>query len=140
LSWLPFINVAQHVIDEKFGAVLIIFYQPLNAHVLTLSHQYMKRTKVAIPWQEGLHLRPATRLVRLAQASKSLVLLKVGEKIADARSILAIMLLCASVGTVVDLEVSGEDEDHVIDSISGIFTPEPGQEAPFQAPSSSLKV
>lgn len=100
----------------------------------------MKRTQLVIPWKEGLHLRAASRLVRLAQASKSLVLLKVGERIADARSILAILLLCASVGTVVDLEVSGDDEDQVFSSISGIFTPEPGRDAPIHTDSSSADV
>jgi len=97
----------------------------------------MKQTKVIVPWKEGLHLRAAARLVRLAQASKSVILLKVGERIADARSILAILLLCASVGTIVDLEVSGEDEDRVLTSASGIFIPETGTETLFQAPSSS---
>ena len=81
----------------------------------------MKRTKLVIRWENGLHLRPASQLVRLAQTSKSFIQLTVGEKIADARSILAIMLLCAAVGTVIDLEVSGEDEDVVLDSIHQIF-------------------
>lgn len=30
---------------------------------------------------------------------------------ADARSLLSLLLLCATCGTVVDLEVTGEDED-----------------------------
>jgi phosphotransferase system HPr (HPr) family protein len=84
----------------------------------------MKKTQVRVPWKEGLHLRPASRLVRLAKASKSVVWLKVGEKVADARSILAILLLCAVTGVVVDLEVHGEDEDAVLASITQVFEPE----------------
>ena len=70
----------------------------------------MKRTQVQVPWKEGLHLRPATKLVRIAQAFRATVLLRCGEKLADARSILSVLLLAASMGAVVDIEVTGEDE------------------------------
>lgn len=81
----------------------------------------MKLTQVCIPWEKGLHLRPASQLVRLAKASKSAICLRVGEKVADARSILAILLLCAVAGTVVDVEIAGEDEDAVMSSITSVF-------------------
>ena len=69
-------------------------------------------------------MRPASRLVQLALASKSVVCLRVGEKVADARSILAILLLCAVVGTVVEFEINGEDEDAVLTAITSVFDPE----------------
>jgi phosphotransferase system HPr (HPr) family protein len=81
----------------------------------------MKKAQVRIPWKEGLHLRPASRLVRLAKASKSVICLRVGEKVADARSILAILLLCAAAEMVVDVEITGEDEDAVLTSITSVF-------------------
>jgi len=89
----------------------------------------MKQTQVRIPWKKGLHMRPAARLVRLARASKSVVCLKVGEKVADARSILAILLLCAVAGMVVDLEIHGEDEDAVLESITRVFNPDQGEDS-----------
>lgn len=66
-------------------------------------------------------MRPASQLVRLAKASKSAICLRVGEKVADARSILAILLLCAVAGTVVDVEIAGEDEEAVMSSITSVF-------------------
>ena len=84
----------------------------------------MKRTQFVIPWPEGLHLRPASRLVKLAQASKSIILLKVGAKVADARSVLAILLLCTVAGMVVDVEIDGEDEDFVLTSVTSVFDPD----------------
>jgi phosphocarrier protein HPr len=84
----------------------------------------MRRAKVIVPWQEGLHARPAARLVRLARRSKSAIVLKVGSKIADARSVLALLLLSAAAGTVVDLEASGEDEDTALNSITNLFNGE----------------
>jgi phosphotransferase system HPr (HPr) family protein len=84
----------------------------------------MKHAQLLIRCKEGLHLRPASRLVRLAKASKSVIWLKVGAKVADARSILAILLLCAASGMVVDLEIDGEDEDNVLSSITDVFDQE----------------
>ena len=81
----------------------------------------MKKIQVIVPWKEGLHLRPASRLVRLAKASKSVICLKVGEKVADARTLFALLLLCAVAGMVIHLEVDGEDEDVVLTSVAGIF-------------------
>ena len=89
----------------------------------------MKQTQVRIPWKKGLHKRPAARLVRLARTSKSVVCLKVGEKVADARSILAILLLCAVAGMVVDLEIHGDDEDAVLASITRVFDPQQGDDS-----------
>ena len=68
-------------------------------------------------------MRPASQLVRLAKASKSVVHLKVGAKVADARSILAILLLCAVAGMVVDVEITGEDEADVLCSLAKVFEP-----------------
>ncbi len=93
----------------------------MNTSPWSVSDGIMKRTQVVVPWKEGIHLRPASRLVRLAKASKSAVFLKVGEKVADARSIFAVLLLCAAAGMVVDLEVKGEDEDAVLSSITSVF-------------------
>jgi len=81
----------------------------------------MKRTQVIIPWKEGLHMRPAARLVTLAKASKSSIWLKMGAKVADARSILAILLLCAAAGAVVDLEITGEDEESTFRTVTQVF-------------------
>lgn len=66
-------------------------------------------------------MRPASRLVRLVVASKSTVFLKVGARMADARSILALLLLCAVAGMVVNVEISGEDEDAVLASVVNVF-------------------
>ena len=69
-------------------------------------------------------MRPASRLARLALASKSIIFLKVGEKVANARSILAILLLCAVAGMAIDLEINGEDEDALLSSVTSVFEPE----------------
>jgi phosphotransferase system HPr (HPr) family protein len=82
----------------------------------------MTRTQVLVRWTAGLHLRPAARLVRLAQTFRSTILLKCGDKLADARSIASLMLLAASMNATVDIEASGDDEAHAAQAIEQIFS------------------
>ena len=81
----------------------------------------MKRSQLTVPWKEGLHLRPAVRLVRLAQRFRSSIRLTANGKMADARSIISIMLLCAALGTVIDVEASGDDEDVALQAVENVF-------------------
>ena len=66
-------------------------------------------------------MRPATKLVERARSFKSSIFLKAGQQVADARSIMAILLLSASVGTVIHLEVCGEDEEPALAAIVSVF-------------------
>ncbi len=58
----------------------------------------------------GLHARPAAEFVRLAERFKSRVRLGKDGIWVNGKSILAILTLAAEAGSVVTLEVSGEDE------------------------------
>ena len=82
----------------------------------------MKLSQVQIPWKEGLHLRRAAKLVQVAQSFRSTVLLKCGGKIADARSIMSVLLLTAGMSAVVDIETTGDDEANASKAIERIFT------------------
>ncbi|MEQ1839617.1 MAG: HPr family phosphocarrier protein [Verrucomicrobiales bacterium] len=82
----------------------------------------MKRSTVVVPWNEGLHLRPAAQLVRVAQRFSSTILMRCDEKIADVRSILSVIALCATMGTVIDIEVTGEDEQTAIEALEHAFS------------------
>ena len=81
----------------------------------------MKRSQLIVPWKEGLHLRPAARLVRLAQKFHSSICLRANGKMADARSIISVLLLCAVLGTVIDVEASGEDEELALQAVENAF-------------------
>lgn len=81
----------------------------------------MKRSQLTVPWTSGLHLRPAAQLVRLAQEFHSSISLRANGRIANARSILSIMLLCATLGTVIDVEASGDDEDLALKAVESAF-------------------
>ena len=81
----------------------------------------MKRTTVFVPWREGLHLRPAGRLVRIAQKFRSTISLSFRGKVADIRSILSIVALCATMGVALDIEAAGEDEQIAIAAVEQEF-------------------
>lgn len=84
----------------------------------------MTRASLLVPWAEGLKFRPAARIIRAAGSFHSSVVLRCGERIADVRSILGIVMLCASMGATVTIEASGEDEAKAIDAISRVFSAE----------------
>jgi phosphocarrier protein len=70
----------------------------------------MMKAKVVIGGVVGLHARPASDFVRLAERySSEIRLVKDGMRV-NGKSILAILTLAASKGSVVVLEVQGEDE------------------------------
>jgi phosphocarrier protein len=81
----------------------------------------MKHAKVIVLWPDGLHLRHAGKLAKMALEFQSTISLKCGGKIADLRSILSIVALCATMGTVIDVEVAGEDEQAAAQSVEQIF-------------------
>lgn len=81
----------------------------------------MKATRLTIQWKQGLHLRAAAELVRLARRFHSRILLRAGVHVADARSIVSLMILCASLGSALEVEASGDDEHEAIRAVEAYF-------------------
>jgi len=81
----------------------------------------MLQQTVTIKNKLGLHARAAAKLVNTAGGFESAVLIKRGDKTADAKSIMSIMMLAASQGTELDLVVDGKDESEAIDSIVSLI-------------------
>jgi phosphocarrier protein HPr len=82
----------------------------------------MKRTRVVVPWPEGLHLRAVANLARSTGSLRSSIWLKIGERSADVRSILSVLMLAASMGAVLEVEAVGDDEDHAIKTVELVFS------------------
>ncbi len=83
----------------------------------------MREDKVRVVNNLGLHARAAARLVRVATAFNSRILLTnpVNNLSADAKSILSILTLSASTDTVLFLKVEGEDEISAFDAVNALF-------------------
>jgi phosphotransferase system HPr (HPr) family protein len=72
----------------------------------------------------------AARLVRLAQGFHSRILLRLGTRMADARSIISLMLLSATLGTSLEIEAAGNDEHEAVQAVEEFFASQrPGDRA-----------
>jgi phosphocarrier protein len=73
--------------------------------------------EVTISNKLGLHARAAAKLVGVASGYGADVLLdKQGQKV-NGKSIMGVMMLAASKGTVLQLSVDGEDEDEALQAL-----------------------
>jgi len=92
-------------------------------------------TKLVVHWRAGLHLRPAARLVNLARRFSSTIRIHAGERAADARSIMQVLLLSASLGTAMLIEADGHDEAEAVKAVAAFFAesdaggPEPSEDS-----------
>lgn len=83
-----------------------------------------------VRWPDGLHLRRAVAVVTAAKRFRSIVRLSCGDRIADLRSILSVVALCATMGTGLDVEAIGEDEQEALQAIEQVFAaPTPSEAA-----------
>lgn len=71
----------------------------------------------------GLHARAAAQLVRLSATFQSKITLYRNDnsRLANARSILSLLALAASRGTIIRIEVDGQDEAAAIDAVEMLF-------------------
>ncbi len=76
---------------------------------------------VRVANRQGLHARPAARLVREASRFASEILLVNGATKANAKSILDILSLAAAHGTSLELQASGSDAHEALLHLADIF-------------------
>lgn len=74
----------------------------------------MKKEKVIIKNETGLHARPASELAKLASKFKCDVNIIIGEKKINAKSILGIMSAGVKANTEIEIECVGEDEEQAM--------------------------
>ncbi|MCD6333007.1 MAG: HPr family phosphocarrier protein [Bacteroidales bacterium] len=81
----------------------------------------MTDKEVTITNDTGLHSRPADLFVRTAKLYDSRITLFKGEKSADAKNIIKVILLNASQGTVIRIEADGRDEDDALKDLTSLI-------------------
>ncbi len=75
----------------------------------------------------GLHARASAKLTQLASQFESEVWLTRDQKRVNAKSIMGVMMLAASKGTVLELEVSGSDESDAMNAIKALVADKFGE-------------
>ena len=83
----------------------------------------MREASVSVINSLGLHARAAAKLVRAASGFTSRITVTESRRgvTADAKSILSVLTLAASIGTTVLIKAEGEDESDAVDAVSELF-------------------
>jgi phosphocarrier protein len=76
---------------------------------------------VTIPNKFGLHARPAMQFVELANRYTSKVEVSNGTLSVDAKSIMSVMRLAATRGTVLKLVADGDDADEAVEALAALI-------------------
>lgn len=83
--------------------------------------QTLSEIQLTLPNSFGLHARPASLLVRLAQSFDAKIWIEYESQRCDAKSFLSIMLLAAEQGAKVKVTASGPDANMALEAISDLF-------------------
>ncbi|WP_028293186.1 HPr family phosphocarrier protein [Oceanobacter kriegii] len=81
----------------------------------------MVSTTITIINRLGLHARAAAKLVSTAAAYGSTVKVGYPDRMVDAKSIMAVMMLAASKGTDVQIIAEGDDEQAALDALCDLI-------------------
>jgi phosphocarrier protein len=87
----------------------------------------MIRTCITISNRLGLHARASAKLTKLAGSFRSEVHLSRAGRRINAKSIMGVMMLAAGMGSEVELEVEGEDEERASQAIVALFADKFGE-------------
>jgi len=81
----------------------------------------MLNEKIEIINQLGLHARAAAKFVSTATRFESQVTLTKDGREVDGKSIMSVMMLAASIGTVLEVRTEGPDEHEALEAIKALI-------------------
>ena len=81
----------------------------------------MIKQRVVIGNRLGLHARASAKLTKLAAGFKSDVFMSRNARRVNAKSIMGVMMLAAGVGSEVEIEASGEDEQTAMSALVALI-------------------
>lgn len=81
----------------------------------------MQQQQIEITNKLGLHARAATKLANTANRFSSDIQISFNSKTIDGKSIMSLMLLAASKGSLITLKIEGEDEDSALEEITQLI-------------------
>ncbi len=87
----------------------------------------MIKTSTTISNKLGLHARASAKLTKLAGSFQCEVWLSRGDRRVNAKSIMGVMMLAAGMGTTVELETNGADEQAASDALLALINEKFGE-------------
>jgi phosphocarrier protein len=86
------------------------------------------KSAIVISNKLGLHARASAKLTKLAGSFRSDVHLSKGQRRVNAKSIMGVMMLAAGLGTEIEIETEGDDEQAAMDAIVALISDKFGEE------------
>ena len=81
----------------------------------------MKDVNLTVKNETGLHSRPADLFVRTAKLYDATITVKKGEKSADAKNIIKVILLNVSQGNEITIQAEGPDEEAALGDLQKLI-------------------
>ena len=81
----------------------------------------MIKREIKVVNKLGLHARASAKLTQAASAFKSEVWISRSGRRVNGKSIMGVMMLAAGIGSTVELETNGEDEQAAMDALEAMF-------------------
>ena len=90
------------------------------------------KKKIKIKNPQGLHARPASVFVRIANKFESDVTVKKGSEKVNGKSIMGLLTLAASEGSTVEIEVNGPDAENALQELEGFLVNDKDESYPSE--------
>ncbi|CAM3620710.1 HPr family phosphocarrier protein [Polaromonas hydrogenivorans] len=87
----------------------------------------MIKTRTTISNKLGLHARASAKFTKLAGSFRSEVWMSKGERRVNAKSIMGVMMLAAGIGSSVEIETDGTDEQAAMDALLALVADKFGE-------------
>jgi len=87
----------------------------------------MIKTSATISNKLGLHARASAKLTKLAGSFACEVWMSRGDRRVNAKSIMGVMMLAAGLGSTVEIETSGADEQAAMDALLALINDKFGE-------------
>ena len=87
----------------------------------------MIKTSINISNKLGLHARASAKLTKLAGSFESDVFMSRNDRRVNAKSIMGVMMLAAGIGTAVEIEVDGADEQAAMAALTALINDKFGE-------------
>ena len=87
----------------------------------------MIKTRITISNKLGLHARASAKLTKLAGSFACEVWMSKGERRVNAKSIMGVMMLAAGIGSTVEIETDGVNEQAAMDALLALIADKFGE-------------
>jgi len=81
----------------------------------------MLKRSIPIVNKLGLHARASAKLTQTASTFKSALWISRGARRVNAKSIMGVMMLAAGMGSTVEVEADGPDEEAALEAVAALF-------------------